>query len=168
MDTYANIRPVKSYNGINCLKNGIDYIIVRENTEGLYKGIESEISEGVTIATRVITKEASERIFKYAFEMAKDRKKQGKEGKVTCRITSYNVCYTKLLRKLLDSINDTLDETKSTISEVKTTIEPIQGLINSFSKFEKPVMIGLILFGALLVLDLLAAFIVLVKIAIWG
>ncbi|AVB75872.1 hypothetical protein [Methanococcus maripaludis] len=70
--------------------------------------------------------------------------------------------------KLLDSLNDTLDETKLTISEVKTTIEPIRGLIDSFSGLEKPLKIGLILFGALLVLDLLAAFIVLVKIAIWG
>lgn len=84
LDTYANIRPVKSYNGINCLKTGIDYIIVRENTEGLYKGIEAEIADGVTVATRVITKDASERIFKHAFEMAKDRKKQGTAGKVTC------------------------------------------------------------------------------------
>lgn len=84
LDTYANVRPVKSYKGINCLKTGIDYIIVRENTEGLYKGIEAEIAPGITTATRVITKDACEKIFKFAFEMAKDRKEQGKFGKVTC------------------------------------------------------------------------------------
>lgn len=84
LDTYANVRPVKSYKGINCLKDNIDYIIVRENTEGLYKGLESEIVDGVTTATRVITRNASEKIFKFAFELAKDRKKQGKQGKVTC------------------------------------------------------------------------------------
>ncbi|MDK2988259.1 MAG: 3-isopropylmalate dehydrogenase [Methanothermococcus sp.] len=84
MDTYANVRPVKSYKGINCLKDDIDYVIVRENTEGLYKGLESEIVDGVTTATRVITRNACEKIFKFAFELAKDRKKQGKQGKVTC------------------------------------------------------------------------------------
>lgn len=84
LNTYANVRPVKAYKGINCLKDNIDYIIVRENTEGLYKGIEAEVADGVYTATRVITKKACEKIFKFAFEMAKDRKKQGKEGKVTC------------------------------------------------------------------------------------
>ncbi|MDK2791109.1 MAG: 3-isopropylmalate dehydrogenase [Methanothermococcus sp.] len=84
LDTYANVRPVKSYKGINCLKDDIDYVIVRENTEGLYKGLESEIVDGVTTATRVITRNACEKIFKFAFELAKDRKKQGKQGKVTC------------------------------------------------------------------------------------
>ncbi len=84
LNTYANVRPVKAYKGINCLKDNIDYIIVRENTEGLYKGIEAEVADGVYTATRVITKDACEKIFKFAFEMAKDRKKQGKEGKVTC------------------------------------------------------------------------------------
>jgi 3-isopropylmalate dehydrogenase len=84
LDTYANVRPVKSYNGINCLKTGIDYVIVRENTEGLYAGIEAEIADGITTATRVITRSASEKIFKFAFEMAKNRKEEGKSGKVTC------------------------------------------------------------------------------------
>ncbi|WP_423792227.1 bifunctional 3-isopropylmalate/3-methylmalate dehydrogenase [Methanocaldococcus indicus] len=84
LDTYANVRPVKAYKGVKCLREDIDYIIVRENTEGLYKGIEAEIDEGITTATRVITEKASERIFKFAYELAKDRKKEGKEGKVTC------------------------------------------------------------------------------------
>ncbi|MFU8653040.1 bifunctional 3-isopropylmalate/3-methylmalate dehydrogenase [Methanotorris formicicus] len=84
LKTYANVRPVKAYKGINCLRDDIDYVIVRENTEGLYKGLEAEIDEGITTATRVITRKACERIFKFAFELARDRKKQGKEGKVTC------------------------------------------------------------------------------------
>ncbi|WP_459202152.1 hypothetical protein [Methanococcus sp. CF] len=70
--------------------------------------------------------------------------------------------------KLLDSLNDTLDETKLTISEVKDTIGPIQELIDGCSNLEKPLKIGLMVFGGLLVLDLLAALVVLVKIAIWG
>ena len=84
LDTYANVRPVKSYKGVKCLRDDIDYVIVRENTEGLYKGIEAVIDEGITTATRVITEKASERIFRFAFELARERKKEGKEGKVTC------------------------------------------------------------------------------------
>ena len=85
LDTYANVRPVKAYKGINCLNSDIDYIIVRENTEGLYKGIEAEIADGVYTATRVITKEACEKIFKFACNMAEDRKKQGiNNGEVVC------------------------------------------------------------------------------------
>ena len=84
LDTYANVRPVKSYKGIRCLKDNIDYVIVRENTEDLYKGIEAQVAEGVYTATRVITERASRRIFKFAFQLAEKRKGEGKRGKVSC------------------------------------------------------------------------------------
>ncbi|MGF7117933.1 homoisocitrate dehydrogenase [Methanobacterium oryzae] len=70
LDLYVNIRPVKSYSGVNSLFNDIDFVILRENTEGLYSGIEEETEEGAT-ALRVITRRASERICKFAFEYAK-------------------------------------------------------------------------------------------------
>ena len=70
LDLYANLRPVKSYPGVKSIFNDLDFIIVRENTEGLYSGIEKEI-EGGAIATRVVTARASERICKVAFEYAK-------------------------------------------------------------------------------------------------
>ena len=69
LDLYANLRPVKSYPGTNCLFNDLDLVIVRENTEGLYSGIEEYTPEGAT-ALRVITREASERICRFAFEYA--------------------------------------------------------------------------------------------------
>jgi methanogen homoisocitrate dehydrogenase len=69
LDLYANLRPVKSYDGINSLYNDLDIIIVRENTEGLYSGIENYTPEGA-LATRVITRSASERICKFAFDQA--------------------------------------------------------------------------------------------------
>ena len=78
LDLYVNLRPVKSYPGTNCVFDNLDFVIVRENTEGLYIGLEEETSEGAT-ATRVVTRKASERICKYAFEYAK---KTGR-GKVT-------------------------------------------------------------------------------------
>ena len=82
LDTYANLRPIKSFKGINCLFDDLDFLIVRENTEGLYSGNETieEMNGEDKTAQRVITKKASERISKLAFEEAI---KLGKES-VTC------------------------------------------------------------------------------------
>ncbi len=70
LNTFANIRPAKALKGIKCLYPGLDIVIVRENTECLYRGFEFEF-DGVTEAVRVITRQASERIARYAFELAK-------------------------------------------------------------------------------------------------
>ena len=61
LDLYANIRPAKSYPNMPALKENIDMIIVRENTEDLYTGMEFDIGE-TSIALRTISKKASERI----------------------------------------------------------------------------------------------------------
>jgi len=76
LDLYVNLRPVKSYPGTNSIFNNLDFVIVRENTEGLYIGLEEYTEEGAT-ALRVVTRNASERICKFAFEYAKktNRKK---------------------------------------------------------------------------------------------
>ena len=70
LDLYANIRPVKSYPGVKSLYNDLDIVILRENTEGLYSGIEEETESGAT-ALRIITGKASLRICKFAFDYAK-------------------------------------------------------------------------------------------------
>jgi len=70
LDLYVNLRPVKSYPGTKCLFDNLDFVIVRENTEGLYIGLEDETDEGA-IAKRVVTRKASERICKFAFQYAK-------------------------------------------------------------------------------------------------
>ena len=72
LDLYANVRPAKSLPNVASLKPGIDMVIVRENTEDLYKGQEFEFDGGV-VALRTITRLASERIAKYAFETAEQR-----------------------------------------------------------------------------------------------
>lgn len=69
LDLYVNLRPVKAYPGIKCILDDIDFVIVRENTEGLYSGIEEYTEDGAT-ALRVITNKASERICRFAFEYA--------------------------------------------------------------------------------------------------
>ncbi len=78
LDLYANIRPVKSYPGVPSVYGDLNMVIIRENTEGLYIGLE-EYTEDGAIAKRVITRKASERICRFAFEYAK---KTGRE-KVT-------------------------------------------------------------------------------------
>jgi 3-isopropylmalate dehydrogenase len=80
LDLYANIRPAKSYPNMPTLKGNIDMVIVRENTEDLYTGMEFEVGD-TTIALRSISKSASERIAKHAFVTAEQR--NGKR-KVTC------------------------------------------------------------------------------------
>jgi len=79
MDLFANLRPVKSYPGTNALFDDLDFMIVRENTEGLYAGQEEYTDEGA-IAKRIITRAASQRICKYAFEYAKDNNRKKVTG----------------------------------------------------------------------------------------
>ncbi|WP_099191403.1 isocitrate/isopropylmalate dehydrogenase family protein [Tepidibacter mesophilus] len=77
LNLYANIRPIKSYEGINSLHKNVDFIIVRENTEDLYAGIEHKVCDEACESIKIITKKASDRIVKFAFELAKkeNRKK---------------------------------------------------------------------------------------------
>lgn len=76
-DTYANIRPLKTIPGVKSRYNNIDLVVFRENTEGLYIGIEDKVSEDRAEAKKVITRKCCERIGKKAFEYAKinNRKK---------------------------------------------------------------------------------------------
>jgi len=74
-DLYANLRPIKSYPGLQALRPDIDMLFVRENTEDLYKGYEFRINEDA-VALRVITKRCSERIAEYAFRQAMRRRKK--------------------------------------------------------------------------------------------
>lgn len=80
LDLYANIRPAKSYPHMPALKDNIDLVIVRENTEDLYTGQEFEM-EGVSVAFRIISEVASKKIAKYAFETARQR---NQKKMVTC------------------------------------------------------------------------------------
>ena len=80
LDLYANIRPSKSYPHMPALRDDIDMVIVRENTEDLYIGKEFSLGNSA-VALRVISEDASKRIAKYAFETAKQRNAM---KKVTC------------------------------------------------------------------------------------
>lgn len=80
LDLYANIRPAKSYPHMPALRDDIDMVIVRENTEDLYTGKEFEL-DGAAVALRIISENASKKIARYAFETAKQRSGM---KKVTC------------------------------------------------------------------------------------
>lgn len=80
LDLYANIRPAKSYPHMPALRDDIDMVIVRENTEDLYIGKEFSLGDS-SVALRIISEAASKRIAKYAFETAKQRNSM---RKVTC------------------------------------------------------------------------------------
>lgn len=75
LDLYANVRPVRSRARIKSLHDNIDLIIVRENTEGMYKGPEFRIDDSA-LGVRVITKLASNRIARFAFELARQQKRK--------------------------------------------------------------------------------------------
>lgn len=72
MKMFANLRPVKSYPNTKSVFENVDFMIVRENTEGLYIANQEEKTEDGAIAKRIITREAEERIINYAFQYAKD------------------------------------------------------------------------------------------------
>ena len=71
LDLYANLRPVKNLPGVKSRFEGVDLVIVRENTEDLYSGIEHEVVPGVVESLKIITEKASTRIARFAFEYAK-------------------------------------------------------------------------------------------------
>lgn len=69
LDLFANLRPVKSWPGN---KNNIDLYVVRENTEGMYSGVEGRHGDSA-YSLRIITKKGSERIIRFAFDLAKSK-----------------------------------------------------------------------------------------------
>jgi len=71
LDLYANLRPVKSLKGVPSRYENVNLIVVRENTEDLYSGLEHEVVPGVVESLKIITDRASRRIAKFAFEHAR-------------------------------------------------------------------------------------------------
>src|SRR5256885_16031423 len=74
-DLYANVRPARSFAGVETRYTGVDLIVIRENTQGLYSGVEHFVDEERSAAESIsiITRKGSERIVEYAFQYAKSR-----------------------------------------------------------------------------------------------
>lgn len=87
LDLYANIRPCKNIPTIKTSFDNVDIVVIRENTEDLYAGVEEQIDENTAHSIKIITREASTRIAKYAFEYAmKNNRKE------VCVVTKANIC----------------------------------------------------------------------------
>jgi isocitrate dehydrogenase (NAD+) len=80
LDLYANVRPVKTLPNVPSRYTDVDLVIVRENTEGLYSGLEHTVIPGVVESLKIVTEKASLRIARYAFEYARSNGRK----KVTC------------------------------------------------------------------------------------
>ncbi|MCC6694391.1 MAG: NAD-dependent isocitrate dehydrogenase [Candidatus Hydrogenedentes bacterium] len=73
LNLYAAVRPVRSMPGVKTRFDDVDLVVVRENTEGLYSGLENEITAGVVQSLKIATRTACERIARYAFNYAHER-----------------------------------------------------------------------------------------------
>ncbi len=71
LELFASVRPVRTLPGVRVPYQGVDLVVVRENTEGLYAGLEHFVVPGVVESLRLVTREAAERIVRYAFEYAR-------------------------------------------------------------------------------------------------
>ena len=98
LDLFANIRPFKTYDGIKSKWSGVDFVIVRENTEDVYRGVE-DVGEEHGVALLVITRKATERIARVAFNMAMQRRR-----KVTVVDKANVVRSYQLFRKIVHEV----------------------------------------------------------------
>jgi isocitrate dehydrogenase (NAD+) len=73
---YASVRPVSTLPGVSVPYDNVDLVVVRENTEGLYAGLEHYVVPGVVESLRLVTREGAERIIRYAFEYARNHGRQ--------------------------------------------------------------------------------------------
>jgi len=86
LDLYANLRPCKNLPNIKTKFDDVDLVVVRENTEDLYAGIERQVDENTAESIKIITKNASERICKFAFDYAVNNGR-----KEVCVVTKANI-----------------------------------------------------------------------------
>lgn len=87
LDLYANLRPCKNIKGIKTPFTDVNLVVVRENTEDLYAGIERQVDEDTAESIKIITRKASLRIAKYAFEYAVKYRRQTVHA-----VTKANIC----------------------------------------------------------------------------
>jgi isocitrate dehydrogenase (NAD+) len=76
LELYASVRPVQSLPGVKVPYSDVDLVVVRENTEGLYSGLEHVVVKGVVESLRMVTKAAAQRIVRFAFELARHQNRR--------------------------------------------------------------------------------------------
>lgn len=103
LDLFASIRPVKTLPGVKVPYEKVDLIVVRENTEGLYAGMEHRVVPGVVESLRLVTRGAAERILSYAFELARH---QGRRKITVVHKASVLPLSDGMFLKIADAIAD--------------------------------------------------------------
>ncbi|MCA9217132.1 MAG: isocitrate/isopropylmalate dehydrogenase family protein [Planctomycetales bacterium] len=76
LNLYAAVRPVRNLNGVSTRFDGVDLVILRENTEGLYSGVENQVTDDVVMSMKVATETACSRMARWAFRYATQRKRK--------------------------------------------------------------------------------------------
>lgn len=87
LDLYANLRPCKNFDGIETVFKNVDIVVVRENTEDLYAGIERMVDEDTAESIKIITRKASEKIAEFAFKYAVENNR-----KTVWAVSKANIC----------------------------------------------------------------------------
>jgi 3-isopropylmalate dehydrogenase len=125
LDQYINLRPVKLYPGVDCPLKGkgpddIDFVVVRENTEGLYCGVGGYLKKGtsdeVAVQEMVSTRKGVERCIRYAFELA--RKRGGRKELTLCAKTNVLTFAHDLWQRVFDEVAAEYEDVKTFYAHV--------------------------------------------------
>ena len=134
LDLYANIRPCKNIEGIKTPFKNVDLVVVRENTEDIYAGIEEKITDDEMHSIKIITRSASTRIARYAFEYAE---KYGR--KTVWAVSKANIC--KLTDGLFLECTRKVSEKYPNIEYKEILVDALcMQLVQNPSKFDVLVM----------------------------
>src|SRR5437762_8796267 len=111
LDLYANLRPIRALPNIPCRNPTLDLVIVRENTESLYSGLEHEIIPGVVESLKIITEKASTRIARFAFAYARSAQRRTLTAVHTANIMKltdglFLKCFRNVAKKYPDIESD--------------------------------------------------------------
>ena len=128
LELYANFRPARSIAGVKSRYENVDLIVIRENTEGLYSGLEHVVVPGVVESLRVVTEKSSERIVRAAFDIARkyNRKKVTSVHKANILKLSDGL-FLEVARKVARDYPDIeYDETIVDATAMKLVLDPSQ------------------------------------------
>jgi isocitrate dehydrogenase (NAD+) len=123
---YANYRPARSMPGVPSRYEDVDLIVVRENTEGLYSGLEHEVVPGVVESLRVVTESASERIARFAFETARRQGRKRVTGVHKANILKLSDgLFLRTCRRVAESFPDiAFDDSIIDAAAMKLVLDP--------------------------------------------
>ncbi|MBO3802473.1 MAG: isocitrate/isopropylmalate dehydrogenase family protein [Candidatus Brockarchaeota archaeon] len=139
-DLYANVRPIRTFPGTKRPLGDVDFVMVREGTEGLYAGIEHRLTDDLAVSVRKITKRSSERIARYAFRLAQEKG----WGKVVA-VHKANIC-KETCGLFLKSVREVAKEFPSITLEDYFVDNLAQQLVKNPQRFDRNVIVGTNLF----------------------